>query len=218
MNAILIDTETNTKDDAEPIEVAWADWDFGPIGEVHLRLFKPRRPIEPGAALVHGILPCDLEGDGIEPSNMAPAFPRTADYWIAHNVDFDWEAMGSPPVKRICTLSLARSIWPDFGCHKLGAIIYELRGMTAETREMLSGIHGAGEDVKLLAFVLDAIVDELGVSTLDSLWDESELARIPKTISFGKHSGELIEDLPVSYVRWLLQQDWIDPYLRKALE
>ena len=30
---------------------------------------------------------------------------------------------------------------------------------------------------------------------------------------FGKHSGELIADIPSDYLRWLLEQDW---FCRKA--
>lgn len=31
------------------------------------------------------------------------------------------------------------------------------------------------------------------------------LAEMP----FGKHKGEHIEDVPTSYIRWLLDQDWL---------
>jgi len=46
----------------------------------------------------------------------------------------------------------------------------------------------------------------------------SEAARIPKKITFGKYKGSSIKDLEPSYVAWLLRQDDLDPYLRKALK
>jgi exodeoxyribonuclease X len=50
-----------------------------------------------------------------------------------------------------------------------------------------------------------------------SLYQMSEIARIPKIITFGKHKGTEIKDLPADYVQWLLRQDDLDPYLVKAL-
>lgn len=34
----------------------------------------------------------------------------------------------------------------------------------------------------------------------------------PIVMSFGKHRGEQIEDVPPSYLLWLLEQDWIVKY------
>jgi exodeoxyribonuclease X len=50
------------------------------------------------------------------------------------------------------------------------------------------------------------------------LYAESEKARNPTTMPFGKHNGMLLTDVPSDYKQWLLTQGGIDPYLRKALE
>jgi exodeoxyribonuclease X len=34
---------------------------------------------------------------------------------------------------------------------------------------------------------------------------------------FGKHKGELISDVPSDYKQWMLRQDNVSEYLRKAL-
>jgi len=48
---------------------------------------------------------------------------------------------------------------------------------------------------------------------------ESCMLQKPTTISFGKHKGEKLEDLPESYVRWLLNEcDNVGWDLRRALE
>ncbi len=36
-------------------------------------------------------------------------------------------------------------------------------------------------------------------------------------MTFGKHKGMNITDIPPDYKRWLLGQQDVDPYLRKAL-
>jgi exodeoxyribonuclease X len=35
---------------------------------------------------------------------------------------------------------------------------------------------------------------------------------------FGKHKGEAINLVPSDYKQWMLRQDNVSPYLRKALE
>ena len=62
------------------------------------------------------------------------------------------------------------------------------------------------------------IIHRLNIQDIEQLYIASEAARIPKSISFGKHKGTAIQDLPADYVQWLLRQDDLDPYLRKALE
>ena len=51
----------------------------------------------------------------------------------------------------------------------------------------------------------------------DELWDISEDAQIPTVISFGKHRGIAIADLPSDYKRWPIKQSDLDPYVREAL-
>ena len=56
---------------------------------------------------------------------------------------------------------------------------------------------------------------------MESLYEFSEIARVPTHISFGKHKGEAIADLAASsegasYLKWLLKQDTVDPYLAEA--
>jgi len=65
--------------------------------------------------------------------------------------------------------------------------------------------------------ILDHICQQLGVKTAEDLYAESEKARIPTTMPFGKHKGMLLSDIPSDYKQWLLTQGDIDPNLRKAL-
>ena len=49
------------------------------------------------------------------------------------------------------------------------------------------------------------------------------MARIPTHLSFGRYKGEAIADLAASsegagYIKWLLTQDSVDPYLAQACQ
>lgn len=83
---------------------------------------------------------------------------------------------------------------------------------------MLKGAHRADADIILTANILMHIIHKLNIQNIEELFDVSEDARIPRTINFGKHRGTAIADLPSDYMSWLLRQDELDPYLKKALE
>jgi exodeoxyribonuclease X len=137
-------------------------------------------------------------------------------YIIGHNVDFDWEVIGRPEIKRICTLALARKLWPDLDSHTQSALLYFLERNSA--REQLRNAHSALTDVGICAVILDHICQQLNVKTIEDLYTESEKARIPTTMPFGKHKGEKISEIPNYYKAWLLEQSGLDPYLKKALK
>jgi exodeoxyribonuclease X len=124
-------------------------------------------------------------------------------------------------VKRICTQALSRALWPDADSHSQSAMIY--LHYRAQAREMLQGAHAALDDVRNCRMLLIVILMELNlrngvaVSSFEKLWEISEEARIPTVIRFGKHAGSKIADIPADYKRWMLAQDNVDPYLRKAL-
>lgn len=216
MSAQILDTETNDKNEPEIIEAAWVNVHFGnptTADEIQTVMLQPSRPITLGAMATHHIMDEDLIG--CDPSASFEIGP--IDYLIGHNIDFDWQAAGSPDVKRICTLALARDLWPTLDCHTQSALIYHVDRQNA--RERLKNAHSAAADILLCKTILDAEIALLAVESWDELWQRSEQARVPKIISFGKHRGMVIKDLPRDYVAWLLRatDPPIDPYLRKAL-
>jgi len=215
--AIVFDTETTGLDAPALIEAAWIPVSFPPSGLVadhaaaECHRFNPGRPIDLGASATHHIFAEDLEG-----YPPATDFHLTAsvEYLIGHQIDFDWAVIGKPPVRRICTLALARAVWPSLDSHSLVACFYHLRG--AAGREMATGAHSAAVDVAMNVTVLEQLAS--AATGLEDLWRASEAARIPKTMPFGKHRGTAISQVPADYVRWLRRQTDINPYLLKALD
>lgn len=61
------------------------------------------------------------------------------------------------------------------------------------------------------------------ISNVESLYDFSQMARVPTHLSFGKYKDEAMADLAThsdgaGYLKWLLKQDTVDPYLAEACE
>lgn len=231
--ALIFDTETTGLGDGrEIVEAAWlrpalVDDMAGPSdaiprplqGPVWSQRYRPEGRVEYGAMAVHGILPFELERC---PPSSDFELPADIEYLVGHNIDFDWQAIGRPDVKRICTDAMARWIWTDADSYSQSALLYMLLGPTVETRELLSGAHGALTDVHNNSRLLDAILEARPeFRTWSALYAFSEACRIPRVLPFGKWKGsplaDVVSDDP-GYVNWMLRQDWLDPYVREGLE
>lgn len=219
MSAYIIDTETTGIIDPVPVQVAWINVTslLANCGEFEEK-FRPGKPISFGAMATHHIIESDLEE--CEPFSSF-RLPEDCHFLISHNIDFDWLALGKPDVKRICTLAMARSLYPDLDSHSLGAMSYALNppGGHEDIRENLRNCHDALSDALMTLELLRLLVRKLNILypvDFNQLWEESELARIPKIMSFGKHKGMKVGDVPSDYRRWYSSQPDADPYLLKA--
>jgi len=224
--ACILDTET-TGLDGEVIELAFmaplnSILSDGIIGSMR---FKPSVPITIGAMAAHHIIEEDLKDCPPWPGKWEP---EDVDYLIGHNVDFDWKMIGSPPIKRICTLALSRWMFPKLDSHSLSAMIYHLYPLCM-ARDLVKNAHSAEKDVELCWRVLGSIVTGTGARDWDHLYQLSETARVPTHFTFGKYGPQDGKPgMPVAwvrqndrgYVQWCLRSCDIvkdDPYWQKAL-
>ncbi|MCH7307982.1 DUF3820 family protein [Acinetobacter sp. NIPH 1852] len=225
MQAIILDTETHTLNGL-PIEIAYAPIEIenGKLSldkkKIFDQLYQVGQPISFAAMAVHHILESDLID---RPFYTTFQLPEQTTYIIGHNVDYDVTAIAKCGVdisklKPICTLALARRVWEDAEAYNISALIYLISKGSDKARDMLKGAHRADADIILTANILMHIIHQLDIQNIEQLYLASEEARIPKTITFGKHKGTAIQDLPADYIQWLLRQDDLDIYLRKALE
>lgn len=232
MKVLIFDTETTDKKEGrEIIEAAWITIaaDVGLMGnepdripavlqpaEIFCCRFRPAKPINLGAMAVHHILPEELKE--CPPSNSF-SLPKDVQYLCGHSVDFDWEAVGSPDVKRICTLAMSKHIWPNADSHSQSALLYQLLGTIPSTRALLREAHSALADARnnltLLAAILQAKPE---ITTWSALHAYSDECRIPLTCPFKRWDGMLLEDMDDGAIGWCLRQDFIDPWFRKGLE
>jgi len=216
MTAIIFDTETTGTDDPQIIEAAWLRLD-SPASLTVIEQFEqrycPSVRISLGALAVHHIYDEDL-ADCLPHTDFK--LPADVQYIIGHNVDYDWKVAGQPDVKRICTLALSRTLYPDADSHSQSAMIYLTDRTNA--RALLKAAHSAQADVQNCRSLLANLIGLSGpVADWDALWQLSEQARIPKVMTFGKHKGAPIASVPADYKAWLLRQPDVDPYLQAAL-
>lgn len=227
MQAIIADTETTGLKEPRLIEAAYIDvsklFDVPYIHRYshnqgvfeYRQLFNPQKQIDFGAMATHHIT-----NDDVAVCDPYTAFelPKV-EYLIGHNIDFDWDVIQScgeqPEPKRICTLAIARYLYPEIDSHKLTAMLYALDMPYA--KDYARNAHSALDDVWMTYHLLKIMLPKTKATNFEELYQFSENARIPKIITFGKHSGQPIKSLPSDYKQWLLKQNDLDPYLRKAL-
>ena len=164
--AIIFDVEATDKNDAVIIEAASLDiTSLTPleVGNPWVQRYNPGKPISLGALATHHIMDEELVSCAPSASFKLPADTK---YLIGHNIDFDWVAIGSPQVKRICTLALARSLWPDLDSHTQSALLYYFERATA--RDQLRNAHSALADVWICSKIVGKIIEKLQPSSLDA--------------------------------------------------
>ncbi len=210
--AVVVDTETTGFTKPEVIEMAWVELTertFERIDHIKCEKYKPEGPIELGAIATHHILPSDL---ALCPPYTQDELPASQ-YMIGHNIDFDWEVLGKPKVKRICTLAMSRAIWPELDSHKLTSMFYHIHGLNSLTRDVVRNAHSALHDVAMTCQIFNYITEKVGLTSFEEVWAFSERARIPTHMTFGKYKGSLIKDVDKGYVSWYRKQPDPDPYL-----
>lgn len=201
------------------VEVAWLlmDEDFKILDEGH-SLINPERPIPAGASAVHGITLKDVEGaptaDEYFYDVLGNKLGSLDAIFTAHNAPFDMRYIGPylpDSTPEMCTLRLARKLYPDVDNHKLGTLVYALELDVDKSR-----FHSADGDMIILMSLLGKMTEDFGYT----LWDLFEAANTPiqmTKMTFGKHKGTPLKELPPSYVTWLLKLDNLDPDLRASL-
>jgi exodeoxyribonuclease X len=228
MSVLIFDTETNDRKNPEPIEIAYLRIGVKasvlgepiqrdlPITEEFEQRYKPSRKVTFGSIAVHHILPHELEGCL---SSDSFVLADSVEAIVGHSIDFDWRAISSPNVLRICTHAMAQHVWQDADGYSQSALIYMLHGANETTRAMLSGAHGALTDVCNNRLLLLAILKERPeILTWQDLWLFSEECRIPRTCPMRRYEGVPLDELDDGFIEWCLRLDDLDPYYRKGLE
>lgn len=147
------------------VEVAWLlmNEDFKILDEGH-SLINPERPIPAGASAVHGITMKDVEGaptaDEYFYDVLGNKLGSLDAIFTAHNAPFDMRYFGPylpDATPQMCTLRLARKLYPDVDNHKLGTLVYAL-GLDVDK----SRFHSADGDMIILMSLLGKMTEDFG--------------------------------------------------------
>lgn len=193
VEVIILDTETTGLGNPEPIEIGYlslpALHQFAgknfisalPKLPQTVARYKPTKAITAGATKVHGIIFADVAH---KPQYQAQVFsdslPPTVKYFICHNATFDWKVLTCEPsgyneeehfqdLLPICTLKIARKIWPHFKSKSLTKIIEEFCPDVAE--KLTAHAHGAIADCLLTALIVHFAITEFEITSWNDLYE-----------------------------------------------
>ncbi len=226
MTALIFDTETH-KLHGDIIEAAGVEvffqtsTHFIPTMREFSKRYKPSEPISLGAMAVHNIVDEDLI--------KCPSFTKfkipdefKVEYLIGHNIDYDIAAMNraginTSGIKTICTLAIARYMWPKLEAHNLSALAYHVSSNRKATRRALRTSHTALSDCMTTYTLLSSIIRQKDIKSIEELYEFSEQARYPTHIFYGKYKGWAIKDMDDRDLHELMSKT-DDEYLRISLE
>ena len=223
MKILVLDTETTgLKQPSAIVEIAWAEVseDLEVIRKV-CSLIDPEMPIEPGASGVHGLTNSHVaDAPTLEEFLTiveSDPFGGGEIVIVAHNAAFDMKYVG-PRIPKlaatVCTLMCSRKLYPDAPDHKLQTLRYYL-DLDVEDADA----HSASGDVAVCLALLKRMVHDSGLSFQGLIELSKPEPRTPNSrITFGKHKGKKLSELPTDYIDWLLNKaDNLDSELRTGL-
>ena len=211
MHYRIIDTETTGLSNPKACEVGWISIDesMNILDEQVFRV-NPQKPIEAGAAAIHGISNEDV-ADCPLIEDVMQGFPTDLCF-IAHNAVYDQGVLGSVMSwqAEICTLALARRWVKDSKNHKLSTLKDHFKLSDQKSHSALGDCHTVLELLRIFS-------DMSGRNLVQLM----ELEREPKMLvkmPFGKHKGMLMNEVPKGYRDWMLGLPDLHKDIRYTLE
>lgn len=203
----VIDTET-TSLEGGVCEVASVDIVDGVICNPMSDFVKPPEPITIGAMAIHHITEADVAD--APPIDAVIDRYLGADVYVAHNAKFDRSKLPQITAPWICTLKLARKLWPELESHGNQYLRYHLQ-VNANVPEGLHA-HRALYDCYVTAAILISI-NQHARFTIAQMREITARPSLLHAMRFGKHKGKSFEEIGATdrgYLKWCLANMELD--------
>lgn len=196
----VIDTETCGLQGGV-VEIASVDIIDGQIVNPMSDLVRPDRPISPQAMAIHKITEQMVAG---QPplEEIVPRYSGNS-WYVAHNASFDRRMLPEMGGEWICTMKLAKRLWPGIKYSNMG--LYKSLKLQATPPEELHH-HRALFDCYITAAILLHIIDVSGWSPAQML-DITGRPAMVDALPFGKYRGKRIAEIAHKdprYLHWML--------------
>lgn len=179
-------------------------------------LVRSDRPISPQAMAIHRITEA-MVADKPWIEDVIPHY-YGSEWYVAHNASFDRRVLPEMPGEWICTMKLARRLWP--GIKYSNMALYKTRKLNVQTPPGLHH-HRALYDCYITAALLIDIMNTSGW-TAEQMADITGRPSLMTTFTFGKYRGKAVSDVAErdpGYLRWLFNNlDSMSPELRLTLK
>lgn len=195
----VIDTET-TSLEGGVCEIASVDIVDGQICNPMSDFIKPPEPISVGAMAIHHITNEDVAG--APPIDAVIDRYLNADVYVAHNAKFDRSKLPQITAPWVCTLKLARKLYPEIESHTNQHLRYHFM-LDVNVPEGLHA-HRALYDCYVTAALLLRLNREAKL-TISQMREIKARPSLLHSMRFGKYKGEPFEEIAVKdqrYIQW----------------
>lgn len=209
MSAVIrvIDTET-TSFEGGVCEIASIDIVDGTLCNPMSDFVKPPEPITTAAMAVHHITDA-MVADALPIDNVIGRY-LGASVYVAHNAAFDRPKLPQITGPWICTLKLARKLYPELESHSNQYLRYHFM-LDVEVPEQLHA-HRALYDCYVTAALLLRLNREARF-TIAQMREISARPSLLHAMRYGKHKGKTFEEIAAKdpgYLRWALENMELD--------
>ncbi len=207
---LVVDTETtgvNSQVD-RVIEIGAVLLRDGKIEDNWESIINPGIPIPPEASAIHHLTDEDVsKSPGIESiTKHLQSLVGNVTAIAAHNAEFDRSFL--PMIAEqpwICTYRLSRHVWPNAPAYGNQVLRYWLKiKVDVAGKNMHRALPDALVTAKVLCSGIDSYLKNGGKDNLASLMEYIKSPIVVQKMTFGKHYGKVLSDIPEDYLRWAL--------------
>lgn len=214
----VFDTETTHKDylKAELIEFACGSHNGSDWAVEVDKLFKPKLPIPPAASAVNHITNKHVlnKPSFSEWSSDIHALLNARSICVAHNIFYDaqvLDAYGVVVPNQVCTMRMAQKLFNEDETIEAVNLSYLRYALDLDIPDTVS-VHRASGDVYVTGVLFEHLLQlavqkgelQEGPNLIEDLihWVQSPI--ISTIMPFGKHKGQKLTEVPLSYWSWAL--------------
>lgn len=192
-------------------EVGWCDIQFDERATVAtapgwMRV-NPGVPIPPHIRAIHHISDADVANAPSPEEGFARLMEGPPDYFAAHGADFERHFFKGGDVPWIDSYKVAVRLYPDSVNHKNQTLRY-LLGLDLPFEHSMPP-HRAAPDAFVTAHVLAHFLNDGRASLGDMVRWATGPALLPR-IPFGKHFGKKWDEVPIDYLKWIVDKSDLD--------
>lgn len=212
MKLRVIDFETDgMPPDARICELGYCDVrtyesDPAEIGDPVGMLIHTGRPMPADARAIHHISGADLVDAA--PVERVWTTLREGDpsVFVAHQAAFERALFTGGETPWICTLKVARRLWPECPAHSNQCLRYHLNLDLDDA--LATPAHRAAPDAYVTAAIL---LEALKLTTIEQMiaWS-NQPSLLPGAIAFGKHKGAPWSQVDSGYLHWIIKAPDMD--------
>lgn len=206
----FLDVETTgvNKEEDKVTEVAGIRFNRGEVSVFH-RMVDPGREIPAGASALTGIRNYHVKGkpslDDIKDdllNFMADSQP------VAHNAKFDSAFLHFIEKPWLCTLRLARHLFPDAPDHKNATLFTWFDPEQNPPGEGRLEAHRALDDVIMsienLKYIAHKAENELSIHSFEELLQKCNEPIPVAVMPMGKHKDKSLSEVPIDFLHWAI--------------